>query len=246
LRPATGPAQVPAHQSALTALAHGLDRLAPPESLARIQQAFEAAKSAAARPTMPKLEPLGQIGNKYILARTPAGLAVVDQHAAAERYTYEKLGDEMAQGAVEVQHLIDPIVLTLHPREVDMAVERAPSLRAVGFEVDRFGARELRVSGVPAILHDHADARLLHDILSEALVEAGPSPDEELRDRIVAASACHYSLRAGQAVDFRAMARVVENLYKCRNPFHCIHGRPTVIVTSIEDLDKMFKRTGPA
>jgi len=245
-RPSTGPAQVAAHQTALAQVAHGLDRVAPPAALAKIQEAFAAAKAQAGRPTMPPLEPLGQIANKYILARAPGGLAIVDQHAAAERYTYEKLGDELASGAVEVQQLIDPIVLTLHPREVDLALERSAALRAVGFDVERFGARELKVSAVPALLHDHADATLLHDILSEALVDAGPSPDEELRDRIVAVSACHYSLRAGEAVDFRGMAKVIENLYRCRNPFHCIHGRPTVILTSVEDLDKMFKRTGPA
>jgi len=222
------------------------ERVASPQALAKIQEAFEAARSGAARATLPPLEPVGQIGDKYILARTPAGLAIVDQHAAAERYAYESLGDALAAGAVESQLLIDPVVLSLHPREVDLAVERARDLKAVGFEVERFGPRELRVAAVPAMLGDHADAGLLHDILSEALQDVGPSPDEELRDRLVAVTACHYSLRAGEAVDFRAMARVIENLYKCRNPFHCIHGRPTVIVTSIEDLDKMFKRTGPA
>src|SRR6185295_6711709 len=97
-----------------------------------------------------------------------------------------------------------------------------------------------------AMLADHADASLIHDILAEAIEAGGPSPDEELIDRIVASSACHYSLRAGEAIDLRRMAKVIEDLYRCRNPFHCIHGRPTVIVTSIEDLDKMFKRTGPA
>ncbi len=241
---AGAPAQAPAYQTALAELAHGLDHVAPPGALARIREAFDEARAKGLGPTVPALEPLGQIGNKYIIARTPAGLAVIDQHAAAERYTYEALGDALASGAVEVQELIDPVVLELHPRAVELAVERAPSLKAVGFEVERFGARQLRVSSVPAVLADHADASLIHDILAEALEASGPSPDDELIDRIVASSACHYSLRAGEAVDFRGMARVIENLYKCRNPFHCIHGRPTVIVTSIEDLDKMFKRTG--
>lgn len=246
VHPTPAPAQAPAYQSALGQVALGLERLEPQAAVERLRASFEAARKAGKGPTVPWLEPLGQIGNKYIVARTAEGLAVVDQHAAAERYTYEALGDSLAAGSVEVQQLIEPVVLELHPREVDLALERSSSLKAVGFEVERFGARQLRVSSVPAILADHADARLLHDILTEALHEAGPSPDAELIDRIVAVSACHYSLRAGEAVDFRRMARVIENLYKCRNPFHCIHGRPTVIVTPFADLDRMFKRTGPS
>jgi len=243
---APAPAQAPPYQSALAEVALGLDRLEPQAAAERLRASFEAARKQGRRPTVPWLEPLGQIGNQYIVARTPEGLAVVDQHAAAERYTYEALGDSLAAGSVEVQRLIEPVVIELHPREVDLAVERAGALKAVGFEVERFGARQLRVESVPALLADHADAGLLHDILTEALHDAGPSPDEELIDRVVAVSACHYSLRAGEAVDFRGMARVIENLYKCRNPFHCIHGRPTVIVTPLADLDRMFKRTGPA
>jgi DNA mismatch repair protein MutL len=239
------PAHV-AQQAALTALVEGLERNPPPESLGRIKEAFDEARAHAPRATLPALEPVGQIGNKYVLARTPAGLAVIDQHAAAERYSYEALGDALARGAVDVQELIEPVVLTLHPREIEMASERQADLAAVGFRVEPFGPREVRVDSVPAILHDHADAEMLHDILTEALQDAGPSPDEELRDRLVAITACHYSIRAGQALDLRGMARVIENLYRCKNPFHCIHGRPTVVIATIEDLDKMFKRTGPA
>ena len=233
------------HQAVLASIAQGLSGPAP-EELARLRAAFDEAKARASRGTLPPLEPIAQIGNKYLIARTPGGMAVVDQHAAAERYSYEALSQSLADGSVEVQQLIEPVVLELHPRAVEMAAERSGDLAAVGFAVERFGPRGLRVLSVPALLHDHADAQLLHDILTEALQDAGPSPDEELRDKIVAVTACHYSLRAGQAVDFREMARVIENLYRCKNPFHCIHGRPTVIVTSIEDLDKMFKRTGPA
>ncbi len=240
------PAQAPPFQAALTELAHGLDRIADRGSLERLQRAFDEARAAPGRPTPPRMEPLAQIGNKYIIARTAEGLAVVDQHAAAERVTYEALSDALSSGAVEIQELIEPVVLELHPRAVDLAVERVSALKAVGFEVERFGARQLRVSSVPAMLADHADASLIHDILAEAIEAAGPSPDEELIDRIVASSACHYSLRAGESIDLRRMAKVIEDLYRCRNPFHCIHGRPTVIVTSIEDLDRMFKRTGPA
>jgi DNA mismatch repair protein MutL len=240
------PAQAVLHQRQLAEVAHGLERVASAQALAKIQEAFEGAKAGAGRATLPPMEPVSQIGNKYILARTPAGLAIIDQHAAAERFAYETLGDALSSGAVESQQLIDPVVLLLHPREVDLALERTQDLKAVGFDVERFGPRQLRVLAVPAMLGDHADAALLHDILSEALQDVGPSPDEELRDRLVAVTACHYSLRAGEAVDFRGMARIIENLYQCRNPFHCIHGRPTVIVTTIEDLDKMFKRTGPA
>jgi len=246
-----GPAGAPppalvAHQAALTAIAEGLERHPPPASLARIREAFEEARTQAARATLPPLEPIGQIGDKYLVARTPAGLAVIDQHAAAERYSYEALGDALARGAVDVQELIEPVVLTLHPREMELAKERQADLAAVGFRVEPFGPREVRVGSIPAILHGHADAAMLHDILTEALEDAGPTPDEELRDRIVAITACHYSIRAGQALDLREMARVVENLYRCRNPFHCIHGRPTVVITTVADLDKMFKRTGPA
>jgi DNA mismatch repair protein MutL len=234
------------HQAALTAIAEGLERHPPPESMGLIQAALEEARAKAPRATLPPLEPIGQIGNKYLLARTPGGMAVIDQHAAAERYSYELLGQAMARGAVDIQELIDPVMLTLHPREMELAKERQGDLAAVGFRVEPFGPRQVSVASVPAILHDHADAQMLHDILTEALQDTGPSSDEEMRDRLVAITACHYSIRAGEALDARGMAKVVENLYRCRNPFHCIHGRPTVVVTSLEDLDKMFKRTGPA
>lgn len=241
-----GPAPFATHQAALTAIAEGLERSAAPESLGRIKAAFEEARDRSTRATLPPLEPFGQIADKYLIARTPGGMAIIDQHAAAERYTFEALGDALARGALDVQELIDPIVLTLHPREMELAKERAGDLAAVGFRTEPFGPRDLRVTSVPAVLQTQADARMLHDILAEALDASAPSSNEEMRERLVALTACHGSVRAGDPLDFRQMARVVENLYKCRNPFHCIHGRPTVLLTPFGDLDKMFKRTGPA
>jgi DNA mismatch repair protein MutL len=86
---------------------------------------------------------------------------------------------------------------------------------------------------------------MLHDLLTEAFAGEAMAAGDDLRDRLVASSACHGSVRAGEALDARGMARVVEDLYRCRNPFHCIHGRPTVVTWEMSQLDKMFKRTGP-
>ena len=180
---------------------------------------------------------IGQIGNKYILAASGDNLVVVDQHAAHERITYEKL----RQHTIKTQPLLTPIVVSMRADDVVAVLTVADEMRASGLHIDAFGDDAIAIFEKPADW-DLNWANLFHDIADEVRANGHSSQLGEQLHLKLANYACHHSVRAGQALDMAscdALLRAVENTARAGQ---CNHGRPVYKFIPIADMDAWFER----
>ncbi len=180
---------------------------------------------------------IGQIGNKYILAASGDNLVVVDQHAAHERITYERL----RQHAIKTQPLLTPIVVSMRSDDVVVVLTVADEMRASGLHIDAFGDNAIAIFEKPADW-DLNWANLFHDIADEVRANGHSSQLGERLHLKLANYACHHSVRAGQALDMAscdALLRAIENTARAGQ---CNHGRPVYKFIPIVDMDAWFER----
>ena len=186
---------------------------------------------------------IGQFRNTYIICERPDELLLVDQHAAHERILYEQLA------AAGNNHPSPPVQRLLMPETVELTYRQAPvieqlleELKAMGFEIEPFGDRTFVVQAVPEMLGGEGIGRLVAD-MAEAVETTGAAPElSRLKDKCIIVMACHGAIRANQRLAPEQMAALLKDLDACQNPFHCPHGRPTVIRWPVSHLEKRFHR----
>ena len=194
-------------------------------------------------PTSSRLPPLrivGQIGQTYINAEAPDGMYLIDQHAAHERVTYERLMARRGAGAIDPQGLLIPQVVELPPATHELLLGHAAALEEWGFTIEDFGAG-LRVRAVPAGLRDGDLAAALIEVADHLAGHGGSTPTD-WREAMLTTLACHSSVRAGQTLSLEEMRELIGQLERCAAPRTCPHGRPTMILLSTTQLDRQFGR----
>ena len=191
--------------------------------------------------SLPPLRVLGQFDETYVLATSPDGIVVIDQHAADERVNYERLRDQLA-GSTTTQRLVDPVELTVTPGEASRfgAVE---SIREWGFEATVEDGR-LRVEAVPAVFDETLSPELLRDLLADALGDPAAAL-ESAADALLADMACYPSITGNTSLTEGDVLELLRALDDCENPYACPHGRPTILEISVEELENRFERDYP-
>lgn len=190
---------------------------------------------------LPPLRILGQIAATYIIAEGPQGMCLVDQHAAHERVLLERLQASDATGVRESQVLLEPLVVPLSRAQAEHATRWAEEITALGFTAEPFGTDALLIRAVPAAVPADRAATLLA-ALQEGL--EGLDTAEQRHRALLATTACHSAIRAGQVLDQTEMRRLIRDLEQTRVPTACAHGRPTLLEISRLDLEREFGRKG--
>jgi DNA mismatch repair protein MutL len=190
--------------------------------------------------------PLGaaraQLHDSYVIAQTPDGLIVVDQHAAHERIVYERLKAEMRDGGVRRQALLLPEIVEMDPAERRAVLGRAADLQELGLVLEGFGAGAVVVRETPAMLGAAAVGALVRDLATD-LLEVGEAQSlREALERIAATMACHGSVRAGRRLTLAEMDGLLRAMERTPYSGQCNHGRPTYIQLGIEDIERLFGR----
>lgn len=196
--------------------------------------------------------PLGaavaQVLDTYILAVAADGsLVLVDQHAAHERLTHERLREQFLSGSVRGQRLLVPDVVELPRGQVDLLVSRQDMLAKLGIELEAFGGTAVLVRALPAMLNSTDAIGLLRDLAEEleaddaGAVDEMPSLDGRL-DAVIARMACHGSIRAGRRLTREEMDALLRQMEATPRAGTCSHGRPTWLKLSKNDLEKLFSR----
>jgi DNA mismatch repair protein MutL len=186
---------------------------------------------------------LGQVHRTYILAETEEGYVIVDQHAAHERVMFEILLGNFETERPASQGLLMEEVLELHPRQVEILKKKLSFLAKLGFEIEPFGERSFVVRALPAILKDENPLTLIKQFVDEK--EAGKTHTrlKDAQEDVAAMIACkRKSVKAADPLTLPAMQGLLEQLARCKNPFNCPHGRPSIMKYSLTDLEKQFKR----
>jgi DNA mismatch repair protein MutL len=203
-------------------------------------QAESGPSPATQRSSLPPLRVVGQVGLTYIVAEAPEGMYLIDQHAAHERITYERLMGQHAGGAIDSQALLLPAAVELSPAATAILLGSRERLAEWGFEVEEWGDG-VRVRAVPATLPAEELPKALHE-LADHLAGRGGSTPLDWREAMLTTLSCHTSVRAGQTLSHEEMRQLLRQLEQCVSPRTCPHGRPTMILMSPAQLERQFGR----
>lgn len=185
---------------------------------------------------------VGQVFDTYWLVQFQDSLYIIDQHAAHERVLYERTLREMKTREYTSQYLSPPVILSLSMQEAQLLEEHMERFRRIGFEIEPFGGKEYAVRAVPANLFGIAKKELLLEMLDSLSDCVNLSMTPELIDEKVASLSCKAAVKGNSRLSAREVDALIGELLLLSNPYHCPHGRPTIIAMSKRDLEKKFKR----
>lgn len=182
---------------------------------------------------------LGSLQDIYLVAKTPQSLLVIDQHALAESLAYHS----MCRGESSSQELLLPEVIQLEPTEALLYEEYRDELEQVGFSTRLIGTRTVLVTGVPVILGQPLPAASVKQVLLTAYEGSQDmSPDRAVAQARIATAACHASIKAKQSLTRQEAQVLVQSLWANPEARTCPHGRPTVHVIPVAELNRFFGR----
>lgn len=192
----------------------------------------------------------GQLSNKtYVVLEgyneetKEPGLYILDQHAASERISKEKLLKAYETSKICKQMLVSPLKIDVTPSEKFFLKENLNDIKKLGFNLEHFGGNTFILREIPAIMEKVPKTEIANEIISD-ITEIGKDKSfSEVKEEIINYLACHRSIRGGDDLTLQDIRNLIIDLSNCKNSFHCAHGRPTLKFISFKELDKIFKRT---
>jgi DNA mismatch repair protein MutL len=213
-------------------------------------------------PTLPPLPPSGrqptgedsvsfsptghlvvQMLDRYLVMETEDGIAFVDQHALHERILYEQLKTRMSAGQLESQRLLVPILVDLSPVELSCVQDNADFFKTLGLQVEPFGGNTMLISAFPAVLSKTSPEEILWSLIEPFLESGKKLSRNELLDEMLHSMACKAAVKAGDRLSSGSMQHLIQLAEREINAHHCPHGRPSTLVFTREEIDRMFDRT---
>lgn len=190
-----------------------------------------------------RLRFMGQFRRAYLVCSDASGIVVVDQHAAHERITYERLRAVYRDEHKEAQRLLIPQRISLDAlRAGTMRELGLPFFAALGFEIEPFGGDDFALAAVPAVLARKRFDRLIADTLDELADHGRSDRIEEARDAVLIRMACHGSIRAGDDMTPEAVQELFRQLDEVDFGANCPHGRPVYFRVPLQELEAAFGR----
>ena len=191
--------------------------------------------------------PLGnaiyQFNKNYIISIASTGIIIVDQHAAHERIVLERMKASLLNKKPEKQLLLLPEVIDLDFAQFEIIFENFGILEKIGFSIEEFGKNSILIREIPLTLTNFDIKQVIID-LSDDLIETGlPVDYEEKHNLIMGNIACHRSVRSGRSLSLEEMNALLREMEITPNSGQCNHGRPTSILISLKDFEKLFQRS---
>ena len=172
-------------------------------------------------------EIIGQLFDTYWLIAYNEKLLIMDQHAAHEKVKYERLIKHFKEKEIATQTLNPPVIVSLSAKERNVISEYEEYFSGLGFTIEDFGGNEVALSSVPLDLYGQNEKDMFLSLLSEFCDDI-PKGKNELIYEKMASMACKAAVKG--------------NMMELDNPYHCPHGRPTMISMTKYELEKKFKR----
>ena len=184
---------------------------------------------------------IGVFDQTYILAESPGGLVLIDQHAAHERVMFERLMDAANSSTVVQQRLLLPEILELPRQELSRLLAQQELFERFGFDIEKAGNTTVMLNSIPQNFGKCTDvagffADMLHELNESSSFSAAVRPEN------LARAACRAAVKAHDQLDKKAMEKLLEELRNCRQGTLCPHGRPTMITLSLKEIEKRFQR----
>ena len=185
--------------------------------------------------------PIGQVDDTYIIAQDEDSLYIVDQHAAHERVLFDRFSAQAEH--IPSQQLLVHLILDFSTHESQIIEENLELLAGLGFGLEPSGPNQFRLMEVPADVPSSQAEEFIREVLA-SMEELHRPTAAELRQAVLATTACKAAIKAGFKLNYRQMEILLQELNDTAMPYTCPHGRPTIIKFSSDELAKMFKRTG--
>ena len=184
---------------------------------------------------------IGQLFDTYWLVEYENTFYIIDQHAAHEKVLYEKFMKEFSNRDIVSQMVSPPQVISLNLQEDMLLKAHMEVFQELGFEISEFGGREYSIHGVPADLYGCSVQDFFVEVL-DGLENENPKQASELLTGKIATAACKAAVKGNNKLSFEEADQLIGQLLGLDNPYHCPHGRPTIVSMSKYELEKKFKR----
>ena len=185
---------------------------------------------------------IGQVFDTYWLVEFHDNLYIIDQHAAHERVLYEQTLKGMKTREFTSQLISPPIVLNLSMQEAELLRLYMDQFTRIGFEIEEFGQDSYAVRAVPDNLFSIAKKELLMEMIDSLSDEINRNAPSNLIDEKIASMSCKAAVKGNMRLSAAEVDTLITELLSLDNPYHCPHGRPTIIAMSRRELEKKFKR----
>lgn len=185
---------------------------------------------------------IGQVFDTYWLVEYHDNLYIIDQHAAHERVLYEKTIQGMKTREFTSQIISPPIILNLTMQEQELLQTYMEQFTKIGFEIEEFGQESYAVRAIPDNLFGIAKKELLMEMIDSLSDEIRRNQAAELIEEKVASMSCKAAVKGNMKLSAAEVDALIGELLLLDNPYHCPHGRPTIIAMSKKELEKKFKR----
>jgi DNA mismatch repair protein MutL len=185
--------------------------------------------------------PFWQIHNRYIVSEIKSGIVIIDQHVAHERILYEKMlrilhGNEQSVS----QPLLFPQTLTLAVDDFLLLKDFLPVLEKIGFGIRIFSGQSIVIDAIPLDVKIGRETQILLDIID--YFKENPGKVIDPGEKLAAGFACKNAIKSGEPLSTAEMHSMVDQLFACREPYFCPHGRPVIITMDLDEFDRKFKR----
>lgn len=186
---------------------------------------------------------IGQVFSTYWVLQYEDKMYMIDQHAAHEKVLYERFMKELEQKKIMTQYMNPPIILSLSMVQQQAVEENLELLESLGYQIENFGGKEYAVSGVPANLPNVGSKDLLIEIIDSMTAEiSGKSRTPQMLKEKIASMSCKAAVKGNNKLPREEVEELLKELMTLENPYHCPHGRPTMISMTKSELEKKFKR----
>ena len=185
---------------------------------------------------------VGQIGGLYVVLETEDGYALMDPHAAHERVLYERFMKDMETGHVTIQNLLIPETVEMMPKDALCVRKNMDLFKQMGFGISEFGGDAFVVDALPSCFAAVSAKTLLTEIASSLEQTGARKSAGRWREEAIVQAACKSAVKARDKLTLQELEQLVVDLTGTELPYTCPHGRPTMIFTSFQDLNKKFGR----
>lgn len=183
---------------------------------------------------------IGQVFDTYWLVEYGSELFIIDQHAAHERVLYERVMREFSEKKITSQLVSPPLLVSLNLQETELFRRYRTYFEKFGFEIEEFGGREFQIRAVPHNLYGISTEALFVEILDH-LEELGEKTPEVILEKLASMS-CKAAVKGNQKLSVQEVDSLIGELLHLEDPYHCPHGRPTIVAISKQEMEKKFKR----
>ncbi len=212
----------------------------PEESAPRQLDLFE--EKFLDRQVQAEYKLIGQVFDTYWLVEYHENLYIIDQHAAHERVLYEKTLSGMKSREFTSQMISPPIILNLTMQEQEIFKRHMERFTRIGFEFEEFGQESYAVRAVPGNLFSIAKKEILMEMIDSLSEEISRNLSPDIIDEKIASMSCKAAVKGKMRLSAAEAEALISELLTLKNPYHCPHGRPTIIAMSKRELEKKFKR----